>query len=487
MFEKFTKKAIKVVMLSQEEGRRLGHNYVGTEQIFLGLVREDSSGAGKVLAEAGITLEAMRTAVENLIGKVNGAAAIEIPFTPNAKKLLEGAWNAARDMRMNYIGTEHLLISLIRLQDGKGFQILNDTGCDLKQIEQKASESVEEANELRTLIPTEHTGADFSRLRTLPGGIEKYTKGAVKVVLLATSEARRLGHGFVGVEQLLLGLVAEGMSVASKSLKDAGVHLDDARKVVEEIVGHGHGNGLGDAIPLAPRAEKVLQDALEEAHRAGVNHVSAEHILLGLLTQEREATSRILEKFAVDLKQLEQKIRAAVSQTSSEQAQSRQPEPTLTEDVLTTLVFANEEARKLKHKRTGIEHILCGLILQQGTASRALAESGIDYDKALSVVQQIHKEEPVEPKKRPMLSKLLDTILVIFRQRPFTSQAELLMDRALKETQDRGDLFVDSGHVLLALVDTSTEPSNALALLGIDKQALKDKVIDMMKKNDLPA
>ena len=155
--------------------------------------------------------------------------------------------------------------------------------------------------------------------------------------------------------------------------------------------------------------------------------------------------------------------------------------------MLTTLVFANEEARKLKHKRTGIEHIVCGLILQQGTAARALAEVGVDYDKALSVVRQIHEEEPVEPKKRPMLSKLLDTILVLFRQRPFTSQAELLMDRALKETQERADLFVDSSHVLLALIDTSTEPSNVLALLGIDKQALKEKVLEMMKRNDSPA
>src|ERR1700678_4246226 len=124
MFEKFTEKAIKVVMRSQEEGRRLGHNYVGTEQIFLGLLADESSGAGKVLAETGITLDAMRLEVENLIGKGNMAAAIEVPFTPNAKKLLEGAWNAARDMRMNYICTEHLLISLIRLQDGKGFQVL---------------------------------------------------------------------------------------------------------------------------------------------------------------------------------------------------------------------------------------------------------------------------------------------------------------------------------------------------------------------------
>jgi ATP-dependent Clp protease ATP-binding subunit ClpA len=484
MFEKFTEKAIKVVMRSQEEGRRLGHNYVGTEQIFLGLLADESSGAGKVLAETGITLDAMRLEVENLIGKGNMAAAIEVPFTPNAKKLLEGAWNAARDMRMNYIGTEHLLISLIRLQDGKGFQVLNASGYDLNEIELKAAESVEEANKLRAGAPS--AASDESRLRTLPGGIDKYTKGAIKVVMLATAEARLLGYGFIGGEQLLLGILAEDKSVASKSLKDAGVFLTDARKVVEEILGHGRGNGFGDAIPLSPRAEKVLEDALEEAHKGGVNHVSTEHILLGLLSQEREATARILERFAVDLDRLEQKIRAAVSQTASEQAQSRQPEPTLTEDVLTTLVFANEEARKLKHKRTGIEHILCGLILQQGTASRALLECGVDYEKALSVVQQIHKEEPVEPKKRPMLSKLLDTILVIFRQRPFTSQAELLMDRALKETQDRGDLFVDSGHVLLALVDASTEPSNALALLGIDKQALKDKVIDMLKRNDLP-
>ncbi len=483
MFEKFTKKAIKAVMRSQDEGRRLGHNYVGTEQIFLGLLGDESSGAGKVLADAGISLDAMRASAEKLIGKGHDPATLEVPFTPRAKKLLEGAWNAARDMRMNYIGTEHLLISLIRLSDCKGFQILSGSGCDLKELELKAAESIEEANKLWIGAPPVPT--DESRVRTLPGGIDKYTKGAIKVVMLAAAEARALGYGSVGVEQLLLGLLAEDKSLASKSLQDAGVQVHAARSIVEQLLGRSAVMVWGDQIPLAPRAEKVLEEALAEAHKAGVNHVSAEHILLGLLIQEPEASARILEKFKVDLSELEQKIRSAISQTSTEQAQSRQPEPTLTEDVLTTLVFANEEARKLKHKRTGVEHILCGLILQQGTASRALLDSGIDYDKALSVVRQIHQEEPVEPKKRPMLSKLLDTILVIFRQRPFTSQAELLMEKALKETQNRGDLFVDSGHVLIALIETSTEPSNALALLGVDKQALKEKVIDMMKKNDV--
>ena len=113
MFERFTEKAIKVIMLAQEEARRLGHNFVGTEQILLGLIGEGTGIAAKTLKSMGVNLKDARVEVEKIIGRGSGFVAVEIPFTPRAKRVLELSWDEARQLGHNYIGTEHLLLGLI--------------------------------------------------------------------------------------------------------------------------------------------------------------------------------------------------------------------------------------------------------------------------------------------------------------------------------------------------------------------------------------
>ena len=113
MFERFTEKAIKVVMLSQEESRRLGHNFVGTEQILLGLVGENGGVAYKVLRTFGVTLREARTEVDRNIGRGTGFVSSEIPFTPRAKRVLEMAVAEGKDLSQNFVGTEHILLSLV--------------------------------------------------------------------------------------------------------------------------------------------------------------------------------------------------------------------------------------------------------------------------------------------------------------------------------------------------------------------------------------
>src|SRR5215813_2613275 len=118
MFERFTEKGIKVIMLAQEEARRLGHNFVGTEQIFLGLIGEGTGLASQALKTQGITLRHARVEVEKIIGRGSGFVAVEIPFTPRSKRVLELSWDEARQLGHNYIGTEHLLLGLIREGEG---------------------------------------------------------------------------------------------------------------------------------------------------------------------------------------------------------------------------------------------------------------------------------------------------------------------------------------------------------------------------------
>ena len=134
MFERFTEKAIKVIMLAQEEARRLGHNFVGTEQVLLGLIGEGTGVAAKTLKSMGVTLKDARAEVEKIIGRGSGFVAVEIPFTPRAKRVLELSWDEARQLGHNYIGTEHLLLGLIREGEGVAARVLENLGVDLNKI-----------------------------------------------------------------------------------------------------------------------------------------------------------------------------------------------------------------------------------------------------------------------------------------------------------------------------------------------------------------
>ncbi|MGD1913066.1 MAG: ATP-dependent Clp protease ATP-binding subunit [Rivularia sp. (in: cyanobacteria)] len=134
MFEHFTSEAIKVVMLAQEEARRLGHNFVGTEQILLGLLGEETGVAAKVLTDMGVTLRDARREVEKIIGRGSGFVPPEIPFTPKVKTLFEQSFKEARSLGHNYIGTEHLLLGLTEAGEGVAAKVLQNLDIDLKQL-----------------------------------------------------------------------------------------------------------------------------------------------------------------------------------------------------------------------------------------------------------------------------------------------------------------------------------------------------------------
>ena len=137
MFERFTDRARRVVVLAQEEARMLSHNYIGTEHILLGLIHEGEGVAAKALESLGISLEAVRAQVEEIIGQGQQAPSGHIPFTPRAKKVLELSLREALQLGHNYIGTEHILLGLIREGEGVAAQVLVKLGADLNSVRQQ--------------------------------------------------------------------------------------------------------------------------------------------------------------------------------------------------------------------------------------------------------------------------------------------------------------------------------------------------------------
>src|SRR6476659_6564725 len=137
MFERFTDRARRVVVLAQEEARLLNHSYIGTEHILLGLIHEGEGVAAKALESLGISLEAVRSQVEEIIGQGGSSPSGHIPFTPRAKKVLELSLREALQLGHNYIGTEHILLGLIREGEGVAAQVLVKLGADLSRVRQQ--------------------------------------------------------------------------------------------------------------------------------------------------------------------------------------------------------------------------------------------------------------------------------------------------------------------------------------------------------------
>lgn len=182
MFERFTEKAIKVIMLAQEEARRLGHNFVGTEQILLGLVGEGTGIAAQVLKSMNVNLKDARVEVEKIIGRGSGFVAVEIPFTPRAKRVLELSLEEARQLGHNYIGTEHLLMGLVREGEGVAARVLENLAVDVSSIRAEviqmlgenaeANVSGSNATQARSKTPTlEEFGSNLTQM-AIEGGLD---------------------------------------------------------------------------------------------------------------------------------------------------------------------------------------------------------------------------------------------------------------------------------------------------------------------------
>jgi len=133
-FNKFTERARKVLRLAQEEAQRLKHNYIGTEHLLLGLIREGDGVAAKVLSNLGVDLDKARISVESVLGRGNRVVIGEIGFTPRAKKVIELAVDEARRLHHHYLGTEHLLLGLVREGQGIGAGVLESLGVSLEKV-----------------------------------------------------------------------------------------------------------------------------------------------------------------------------------------------------------------------------------------------------------------------------------------------------------------------------------------------------------------
>jgi ATP-dependent Clp protease ATP-binding subunit ClpA len=225
MFERFTDRARQTVVLAQEEARRLNHPYIGTEHLLLGLIREGDGAAAKALRRLGIGLPDAREAVVDIIGEGAGAPSGHIPFTPRSKKVLELSLREALQMGHNYIGTEHILLGMIREGEGVAAQVLIRRGADL--------------NGVRAMVLTELSQFGGLRQQRLT---PRRTPGAEE----ALANAQRIAASTpVGSHHLLEALARSEDTLAGKVLASLGVDPETLAAAIDEM----GTEGTSDATP----------------------------------------------------------------------------------------------------------------------------------------------------------------------------------------------------------------------------------------------
>ncbi len=235
MFERFTAHARHVVVLAQEEARQLNHNYIGTEHVLLGLLGEREGIAFRVLESFGLSRDGARQEVAGLVGTGKKAPSGHIPFTPRAKKTLELSLREALALHHNYIGTEHVLLGLIREGDGVAAQIMRNH-ADLLTIRAAVLDSVPagKAESGTRVLRWLRRGARRRSRPIADQPAEQTTLTATPAADATLSEAARLaGAQPVGSHHLLLAALADTDSAAARALATMGIDLEQAREALQ--------------------------------------------------------------------------------------------------------------------------------------------------------------------------------------------------------------------------------------------------------------
>lgn len=304
----FSPRAQQVIALARKEAERFNHNFVGTEHLLLGLLALGRGVAVEVLMNMGLDLTLVREEIEKHIGTGPDQKMIGlIPYTPRVKKVLALAAREAKALNDRYLGTEHILLGLLREGDGVAARVLRNLDVDLAkaraEIQIARSKSNEAAAEKSTSSPT-----DAPAQPSVSDPISNHTPRAQRALTLAREDVQQRNLQFVGTEHVLLGLVRLGQGVAVNMLATHGLTLKVVEARVEELAGRRDAEKIPFDIQYAPLAIEALRFASEEARHLDHTYVGTEHILLGLLRQTDGGAAHIFKSLNIETEDLREEI-----------------------------------------------------------------------------------------------------------------------------------------------------------------------------------
>jgi ATP-dependent Clp protease ATP-binding subunit ClpA len=308
-------------------------------------------------------------------------------FTERAKKVLTLAQQEAERAHHSYIGTEHLLLGLMREEEGLAAIVLAKLGVEINEVRATIASVIGRSEEilLRQRIPT-------SRVK--------------QVIQLSFEEARKMGNNYVGTEHLLLGLLVEGEGIAAHVLQDLGATLEKVRSEMDRLL---RASGVEPGRPITTRAKypidrftsaakNVLTLAQEEAERAHHSYIGTEHLLLGLLRQKEGLAAAALANLGVESNFVRGTLMSAIGRNERIVVQSIIP----TSRVKQVIELSFEEARKMGNNYVGTEHLLLGLLVEgEGLAAHVLQDLGATLEKVRSEIDRLGRSDVSEGPPAP--------------------------------------------------------------------------------------
>ena len=368
-FDKFTERARKVLSLAQEEAQRFQHNYIGTEHLLLGLVREGEGVAAKVLGNLGVELNKVRSAVEYIIGRGDRIVLGEIGLTPRAKKVIELAVDEARRLNHHYIGTEHLLLGLVREGEGIAAGVLESLGVNLEKVRTQTIQVLGQAG--------------------MPQKSQEPRAGSVpQLMLVLLTEARNV----------LVIVMQEKEQALQKKEYERAAELGKREKNLRESIlkletfwhlqpRFGQKNYTQNEIEIVENVNldiftvqllRVLSRSQEEAKFFKHNYIGTEHLLLALIQESKGVTSEVLDNLEIDTNEVRETIEGIIDSGDHISSDDIAFTPRATK----TIELAKVEAQSMKHHYVGIEHLLLGIVHEsEGIAAGVLERRGATLDR----------------------------------------------------------------------------------------------------------
>ena len=468
-FDRFNDRAKRVLALAQDEAIRFNHNYIGTEHLLLGLVREGEGVAARALDSLGVDLSQIRRSVESIIGRGDSTKSpSEITLAPQTKQVINYAIEESRKLGHSHVGTEHLLLGIVRQGESTAAKVLASAGVELEKVRHQVIVALgQQGAAAASAGPAMPSGSAFG---SFGGPFERFNDRAKRVLAYAQEEAIRLKHNYIGTEHVLLGLVREGESVAAKVLNGLGVELSKVRTAVEFIIGPGDAANMPsppNKLPISPRTKKVIEFAIDEARKLNHRHVGPEHVLLGVVREGQGIASGVIESLGVTLEKVRQQVLATLGKPAPEPATNvyanvlvqSGPFDLLDDAAKRVLSLAEEEARQMRHNWIGTEHMMIALLRSDGVAQRALQALGVTLEQARAGVFKA-----VPPRETDVSEVTV------------TPRVKTLIGKAITLAAPSSDI-VRPQHLLLALVaDPDGIGSQVLTELGATQEKVRETV-----------
>ncbi|MCL5282191.1 MAG: four helix bundle protein [Planctomycetes bacterium] len=506
MFERFTDRARKVMALANQEAQRYNHEYIGTEHILLGLVKEGSGVGATVLKTMGVDIKKLRLEVEKRVKSgPNMVTMGKLPQTPRAKQVIIYAIEEARALGHNYVGTEHLLLGLLRETEGIAAQMLMNLGLKLEDVRQEVLNLLGAGSGQNSGVPLAGMGPDMPWIE-MP---VRLGDRALGVMVSARREAQQSQQEHIRTEHVLLSLVEDSNGLAVVALRSLGVDTQKLRPAVEKLVPSAPATAPpGGPAPSHPVKEAIWR-AAEDAYGQDCPFVDTGHLLIGLIQDPQSTAAQALTSLGPQLDTVRAKVlelraggcndeprpRYSV-ETRLAQSGVRQPakrgrgrslfgrfwsragkwigtggdDPMyerFTDRARKVMALANQEARRFNHEYIGTEHILLGLVLEgSATGATVMKNLGVDLAALRAEVEKLVQS---------------GSEMVTAGKLPQTPRAKHVIEYAIEEARALNHNYVGTEHILLGLLrERDGIAAQVLMNLGLQLTDVRQEVLNLL-------